>query len=49
MVGERTLDVSQKFKLSAARVSQLRRSFKEDWERFHGDEAVMVDRQAVAA
>jgi hypothetical protein len=36
-VGERTLDVSRKFGLSPARVSQLRRQFKKDWSRFVGD------------
>jgi hypothetical protein len=36
MTGERTLDVSTKFGLSPARISQLRREFHEDWERFCG-------------
>jgi hypothetical protein len=40
MTGERTLDVSTKFGLSPARISQLRRDFHEDWSRFCGvDEA----------
>ena len=37
MVGERTLDVSRKFGLSPARVSQKRREFHRDWQRFHGE------------
>src|SRR5262245_29344969 len=36
MRGERTQDVSTKFGLSPARVSQLRRDFHDDWERFCG-------------
>ena len=36
MRGERTQDVSSKFGLSPARISQLRRDFHEDWERFCG-------------
>jgi hypothetical protein len=36
MTGERTLDVSTRFGLSPARVSQLRRDFHEDWQRFCG-------------
>jgi hypothetical protein len=36
MTGERTSDVSTKFGLSPARISQLRRDFHEDWERFCG-------------
>src|SRR5262249_55667420 len=36
MLGERTLDLSTKFGLSPARVSQLRRDFHQDWERFCG-------------
>jgi hypothetical protein len=34
MLGERTLDVSQRFGLCPGRISQLRREFCEDWERF---------------
>jgi hypothetical protein len=37
MAGERTLDVSRKFAMSPARVSQLRREFMEDWNRFTAD------------
>jgi hypothetical protein len=36
MTGERTSDVSTKFGLSPARISQLRRDFHEDWSRFCG-------------
>jgi hypothetical protein len=36
MTGERTQDVSTKFALSPARVSQLRRDFHDDWQRFCG-------------
>jgi hypothetical protein len=34
MLGERTSAVSQKYHLTAGRVSQLRRDFSEDWQRF---------------
>jgi hypothetical protein len=34
MQGERTLDVSRKFGTTPARISQLRREFKEDWDWF---------------
>jgi hypothetical protein len=34
MAGERTLDVSRKYGISAARVSQLRQEFHDDWQRF---------------
>jgi hypothetical protein len=36
MTGERTLDVSSKFGLSPGRISQLRRTFHEDWQRVCG-------------
>jgi hypothetical protein len=36
MLGERTGDVSRKYGLSASRVSQLRRNFHDDWQRFCG-------------
>jgi hypothetical protein len=36
MTGERTSDVSTKFGLTQGRISQLRRDFHEDWERFCG-------------
>lgn len=34
MAGERTLDIRRKHGVSPARVSQLRREYHEDWERF---------------
>jgi hypothetical protein len=34
---ERTLDLSKEFELSPARVSQLRREFHDDWQRYLGD------------
>lgn len=37
MHNERTSDVSRRYGLSPARISQLRRQFKQDWEQF-GDE-----------
>jgi hypothetical protein len=37
MVGERTLEVSRRFGFSPARVSQLRREFRDDWSRFWAD------------
>jgi hypothetical protein len=38
MIGERTLDVANKYKISAARISQKRREFRQDWQAFLGDE-----------
>jgi hypothetical protein len=38
MVGERTLDVADKHGLTAGRVSQLRRDFYLDWQRYCGVE-----------
>jgi hypothetical protein len=40
LVGERTLDVARKYGLSPARVSQLRREFHADWNRFCAEPAV---------
>src|ERR1700688_2273616 len=37
MLGERTRDVANKFGLSPARISQLRRDFQADWLRFTAD------------
>jgi hypothetical protein len=37
MMGERTLDVANRHGISPARVSQLRREFMADWDRFHGE------------
>jgi len=34
LVGERTQDVSRRFGLTPARVSQLRREFHEDWRTY---------------
>jgi hypothetical protein len=34
---ERTMDLSQRFELSPARISQLRRELHNDWQRFNGD------------
>jgi hypothetical protein len=36
-LNERTLDLSREFELSPARISQLRREFRDDWQRFLGD------------
>jgi hypothetical protein len=33
--GERTLDLAKQFRLSPARISQMRREFAEGWEAFH--------------
>ena len=37
MANERTKDLANKFKISRARISQLRREFCDDWNRFCGD------------
>jgi len=37
MLGERTLDVAQKHRLSPARISQLRREFLDGWRHFCGE------------
>jgi len=42
MAGERTLDVSRKYKISPGRVSQLRQEFHDDWLHFSGDPASEV-------
>ena len=39
-MGERTLDVSKKYGISPGRISQLRRDFMDDWERFTADPAL---------
>jgi hypothetical protein len=46
MQGERTLDVSRKFGLTPARISQLRQDYHDDWQRFCG-ETPLVDRSPV--
>ncbi len=38
MVGERTLDVANKYKASPTRVSQKRREYQQDWRNFRGDD-----------
>ncbi len=38
MLGHRTIDLAEKYKMSQGRISQLRREFYEGWDRFHGDE-----------
>jgi hypothetical protein len=43
MVGERTKAVGRKFGLSQGRISQKRRSFHEDWQRFTADPAARCD------
>jgi hypothetical protein len=43
--GERTTDLSRRFKISAARISQLRREFQRGWQRFVGE----LDEQLAAA
>ena len=37
LLGERTLDVADKYGLSPGRVSQLRRDFMQDWQPIHLD------------
>lgn len=39
-LGERTKHLAHKHKLSPARISQLRREYAEDWQRFTANEAV---------
>jgi Mor family transcriptional regulator len=36
-LGHRTQDLARSYQLSAARVSQLRREFHENWRRFCGE------------
>jgi hypothetical protein len=42
MLGERTLDLAARHGISPARVSQLRREFRQGWGRFCGDELLGV-------
>ncbi len=42
MVGEGTLDTARRFRMSPARVSQLRRELCEDWARYHGEALAAV-------
>lgn len=46
---ERTLNLARKYGISPARVSQLRREFHDDWERFTADPAELADSRAVSA
>jgi hypothetical protein len=41
MLGERTMDVAARHGISAARVSQLRREFRQGWARFCGDDPLV--------
>ena len=38
VIGERTRDVARKFRLTAGRISQMRREFFKDWHEFCGDD-----------
>lgn len=38
MLGERTKDLADKHGLTPGRVSQLRREFQQDWQRYQGDD-----------
>ena len=49
MVGERTQDVARRFGVSEGASRSLRGEFREDWQRFGGDEATVADKRAVAA
>jgi hypothetical protein len=40
---ERTMDLANKYGISPARVSQLRREFMEDWDRFCGPDSCAAD------
>jgi hypothetical protein len=42
---ERTLDLSKRFDLSPARISQLRRELHNDWRRFLGDDLSQPERR----
>jgi hypothetical protein len=37
LLGERTLDISRKHRLSPSRISQMRREFMDDWSCFQGE------------
>ncbi len=37
-IGEGTVALAEKFGVSPGRISQQRRQFNEDWNRFHGEE-----------
>ena len=36
-MGETTLELAKKYPLSRGRISQLRREFFSDWQRFHSE------------
>jgi hypothetical protein len=40
LLGHRTKDLARQFQLSEARISQLRREYKDDWEEFCGEPAL---------
>jgi hypothetical protein len=40
MLGHRTMDLARRFRLSPARISQLRAEYKDDWEEFCGEPAL---------
>ena len=42
MIGERTGEAAERFGMSVARVSQLRRELCDDWARFHGEPVLAV-------
>jgi hypothetical protein len=46
---ELTLALARKYRLSPARISQLRREFHDDWQRFTADPAEVSDNRAVSA
>jgi len=41
-VGNRTSDVAKRFKLSAGRISQIRRELHTAWQRFQGEKPAMA-------
>ena len=45
-VGSRTGEVAEEYGVSAGRISQMRREFKESWEDFHGDRPADMTRRA---
>jgi hypothetical protein len=49
VLGERTADVASKHGISAARVSQKRRRFRDDWERFCDEPSIEDDDRDFAA
>jgi hypothetical protein len=46
---ERTGDVAKKFKMSPGRISQLRRDYHDDWERFCADPKRKEDAKGISA